>query len=155
MNIALVLDGSSSIDPTHFDIEKEFAKNVTAAFAEMSLFDNGGSASYVQFSWGVDDSDTGTFYSQDDFNDFVDANPFIGGATNIYAGIDAARELLNAAPNASDAFMYVVLDGNADYGYLNISDVADEARADGITLMSIGVGKEYVKMCLVNENKLA
>lgn len=43
VNIAFVHDCSSSVNQTHFDI--------------------GGSASYVQFSWGVDDLDAGIFYS--------------------------------------------------------------------------------------------
>ena len=138
MNIALVLDGSGSVGSDDFEIEQEFAKNLTAAFAESNLFANGGSASYVQFTSYVDASDTGTFYSLAGFNDFVDANEYNGGFTNIDAGINAARALLNNAPNASASFMFVLTDG-AD----TVTD-ADDARADGITLIAVGVGKEYL-----------
>jgi len=125
-------------------IEKEFAKNVTASFAERNLFANGGTASYVQFSSNVDDSDTGTFYSLADFNDFVDANDYIGGGTDIDGGINAARELLNNASAASASFMFVVTDGND-----NVDD-ADDARADGITLIAVGVGEKYLNLCAMS-----
>ena len=63
VNIALVLDGSGSVGSDNFDIEQEFAKNLTAAFAESNLFANGGSASYVQFTSYVDASDTCLLYT--------------------------------------------------------------------------------------------
>ena len=154
VNIAHVLDGSSSSGgSTNFDIEKEFVKNVTASFAESNLFANGGTASYVQFSWGVSGTDTGTFYSLDAFNNFVDNNTYIGGGNNICAGIIAASNHLNAAPDASVAFMFVVINRDDDVGS-NVTNCADDARADGITLMAIGVGEEYVKIFDVNENGL-
>ena len=128
LNIALVLDGSGSVGNTDFLTEKEFAKNVTTSFAERSLFANGGSASYVQFSDLVSSSDTGTFASLDEFNDFVDDNPRVNGGTDIDAGIIAARQLLNAAPAASAAFMFVTTDGISSIG-----SAANDSRADGIT----------------------
>ena len=137
MNIALVLDGSGSVGNTDFLTEKEFAKNVTTSFAERNLFANGGSASYVQFSDLVNSSDTGTFASLDEFNDFVDDNPHVNGGTDIDAGIIAARQLLNAAPAASAAFMFVITDGISSIG-----SAANDSRADGITLFSIGVGEK-------------
>ena len=138
MNLAVVLDGSGSVGSANFLVEKEFAKNITAAFAERNLFSNGGTASYVQFTDSVDVNDTGTFYSLEDFNDFVDGNEYNSGArTDIDEGIIAARDLLNAAPSASAAYMIVLTDGISDIG-----TAANDSRADGITLYAVGVGEE-------------
>lgn len=141
VNLAVVLDGSGSVSSTDFLVAKEFTKNITAAFAAMNLFINGGTASYVQFSSDVDPSDTGTFFSLSGFNDFVENDTQISTFTNIDAGIIAAQDLLNAAPSASAAFMIVLIDGDDNVGGDNVGNTSNNARADGITLFAVGVGK--------------
>ncbi|CAM9945666.1 unnamed protein product [Ascophyllum nodosum] len=137
VNLAVVLDGSDSVGSANFLVQREFAKNIIAAFAERNLFANGGTASYVQYSSFVDASDTGTFFSLKDFNNFVDNNQFNGGGTDdIDGGITAARYLLNAAPPASVAIMIVLTVGIN----IIIGTAADDSRADGITLYALGIG---------------
>lgn len=80
-NIAIVVDGSSSIKPSQWEDEKEFAKNVTNAFTKRNLFENGGIASYVQFDGNLESS--GSFTSLEDFNIYVDNDvQGSGGDTN-------------------------------------------------------------------------
>ena len=44
VKIAINIDGSTSVGSDNFETEKEFAKSLTASFAESNLFANGGSA---------------------------------------------------------------------------------------------------------------
>ncbi|CAN0446571.1 unnamed protein product, partial [Hapterophycus canaliculatus] len=110
VNVAIVLDGSGSIGATDFDLSKSFAKDTVVAFADQNLFDNGGTASFTQFSFAANAG--GTFSSQEDFDAYVDDELQIGSGTVISAGIARGRELLTAAPNTSTSFMIVLTDGN-------------------------------------------
>lgn len=141
VNLAVVLDGSGTISTLKFSEAKDFAKNIAAVFAARNMFANGGTASYVQFSSDVDPSDTGTFFSLSEFNDFVDSNDQIYAGTDIDAGIIAAQHLLNDAPPASAAFMVVLTDGEDNVGGDNVAVTADDARDDGITMLAVGVGE--------------
>lgn len=78
----MVLDGSGSIASADWLLEKDFAKNTVAAFANRNLFDNGGTASYVQFSSSVESF--GTFPSQSEFDAFVDGDDQAGGTKMMY-----------------------------------------------------------------------
>lgn len=142
VNLAVVLDASGSINnDTGIDewgLEKEFAKNTIAAFASRNLFENGGTASYVQFS---DDANfPATFTSEAGFDAYIDATIQVEGDTNIVAGIAAGRELLNTSPSSA-AFMIVVTDGDVTGGYDDPSAEAQAARDDGITVFVVGVGE--------------
>lgn len=137
MNLALVLDGSGSIYSGDWELEKEFAKDAVAAFNKRNLFQNGGTASYVQFSSSVVSS--GTFYSVQDFNDFVDADLQYGWGTSIDAGIAEGRLLLNLNESlAAGAVMIVITDGNSDLTSAEIQ--ADAARDEGTVIFAVGVG---------------
>lgn len=108
VNVAVIIDASGSVIDDDFDLEKEFAKNVVASFASRNLFDNGGSASFAQFSGSA--SEGGTFFSSEDFDAFVDADPRQSGSTNIPAGVAKGRELLNANPSTA-SFLILITDG--------------------------------------------
>ncbi|CAN0492695.1 unnamed protein product, partial [Hapterophycus canaliculatus] len=42
VNLAIIIDGSSSVNSTNFALSKEFAKDAVDAFADENLFVNGG-----------------------------------------------------------------------------------------------------------------
>ncbi|CAN0057619.1 unnamed protein product, partial [Ectocarpus fasciculatus] len=91
-------------------------------------------ASFAQFSWTA--SDGGTFYSLEDFNDFVDGvDKYQSGGTDIVDGIAKGRELLKVSP-ATTSFMIVTTDGKSS----SPEDEADAARAEGTIVYAVGVG---------------
>lgn len=137
VNLALVLDGSTSILSAEWPQEKDFAKDAVVAFADRNLFDNGGSASYVQFSSVV--QSYGTFTSLEDYEDFVDEDFQVVGGTNIAAGIQTGQELLIASPSTA-SFMIVITDGEYNYGG-DPTAYAEAARAEGTTIFAVGVGE--------------
>lgn len=111
VNLAIIIDGSGSVQSSNFDLSKEFAKDTVEAFALENLFVNGGTASFSQFA--LDVTDGGTFGSQADFDAAVDAEDYLDGSwTNIAAGVAKGRELLAAAPPATASFMIVMTDGD-------------------------------------------
>ncbi|CAM9524910.1 unnamed protein product [Pylaiella littoralis] len=140
VNLALVVDGSGSISPDDWELEKVFAKDVVAAFTERNLFENGGKASYVQFSSYVYSS--GSFTSQEDFDEFVDADFQSSGGTDISEGVAEGQRLLSLNNTvASGAIMIVITDGAS---YIITAELeADAARAAGTNIFAVGVG-EYV-----------
>lgn len=71
VNVVVVVDGSGSIPPDDWILQQQFAKDTVEAFARQDIFDNGGTASYVQF--GDTTYDEGTFDSAETFNAHVDA----------------------------------------------------------------------------------
>ena len=79
-----MVDGSDSIRDEDWIKEQNFAKDAVAAFARRNIFDNGGSASYVQFSSLP--LDMGTFYSEEDFDAHVDSLDQFKGGTDIVNG---------------------------------------------------------------------
>lgn len=79
-----MVDGSGSIEPDDWEKEQTFAKDAVAAFARRNVFENGGSASYVQFSSFP--LDMGTFYSEEMFDAHVDSLNQYGGGTDIVNG---------------------------------------------------------------------
>lgn len=138
INLAVVIDGSGSIDASGFEEEKDFAKNLAASFASRNLFANGGAASYVQFGTYITNSTT--TYSLTAFNTFVDGDPQSGSGTDINAGIAEARDLLAINP-ATANFMVVITDGQDE----NIYE-AEEARDEGTVIFAVGVGERPVKL---------
>lgn len=94
-----MLDGSGSIDSADFLLEKDFAQNAVAAFANRKLFGNGGTASYVQFSDDVESF--GTFVSQADFDAFANGDKQAEGAERIMYHMTHDSVLLCCA-DASD-----------------------------------------------------
>lgn len=82
---------------------------------------------------------SGTFSSEEDFNAFAAADVQARGGTNTAAGIDEATALLTVT-NTSAAFMIVITDGESNVGDLP-EDSADIARANGITVLAVGVGE--------------
>ena len=136
MNLALVLDGSGSVNKAEFKLEQGFAKDTVAAFADRNLFDNGGTASYVQYAKRLASSDT--FGSASDFNDFVDADKQAEGGTTTSVGINEGTRLLGINP-ASASFMIVITDGRSS-SISATRKAADAARAEGIIVVAVGVG---------------
>ncbi|CAN0258633.1 unnamed protein product, partial [Hapterophycus canaliculatus] len=134
VNLAIIIDGSSSVNAAGFALSKEFAKDAVDAFADENLFVNGGTASFAQFSNSA--TTGGTFDSQVTFDTFVDAKAQIFGGTNIATGVARGRELLAAAPPSTSDFMIVITDGNGG----DPSTEADAARAEGTTVIAVGVG---------------
>lgn len=145
VNLALVLDGSGSIYSDDWELEKDFAKDVVAAFSGKNLFLNGGTASYVQFDSSIVSS--GTFSSLADFNAFVDADLQSQGSTDIAEGIFEGQRLLTLSNNgASGAVMIVITDGNS---YITEAEFeADAARAEGTVIFAVGVGASVRLFCL-------
>lgn len=128
-----MVDGSRSVGTLEWEDEKEFAKNITRAFAERSLFENGGTASYVHFnSWVVS---SGNFTSLEDFNDFVDNDGQRSGGTNIDIGMVEANMLLMGNPSVA-MYMFVITDGNA-----NVGDDPTSAAAPNATIFAVGIGE--------------
>ncbi|CAM9889925.1 unnamed protein product, partial [Scytosiphon promiscuus] len=134
VNLAVIIDSSGTVDDTERDQSIEFAKNTVAAFADLNLFENGGTASFAQFASLA--SEGGTFATQTAFNTFVETTPRIGGGTNIDDGIARGRELLPAPSSGSTSFMVVITDGRGST-YLG---EADAARAEGTIMFAVGVG---------------
>ena len=114
VNLAVVIDGSGSIGYEDFELAKEFAKDTVAAFADKNLFENNGTASFVQFSDSADSG--GPFFSQEDFDSYVDLQQQLNSSTIIPAGIEAGRGLLADAPEATATFMVVMTDGTIETG---------------------------------------
>lgn len=134
--MAVVVDGTGSVSDSEWEDEIDFAKGIVAAFDNFTLFNNGGTASYVQLASSVESS--GVFASLDDFNDFVDLDEPGFGRSDVVEGIAEARVLLNTS-ESSAAFMIVVTDGTASTSPLNESDAA---RAEGTTIIAVGVGED-------------
>lgn len=84
VNIAIVVDGSASIGPDDWIEEQKFAKDAVAAFASLNVFENGGTASYVQFTSLP--LDMGTFASEEAFNTHLDSLTQFEGGTDIVNG---------------------------------------------------------------------
>ncbi|CAB1109109.1 unnamed protein product [Ectocarpus sp. CCAP 1310/34] len=137
VNVVIVVDGSGSIVSSDWILEQQFAKDTVAAFARRNIFDNGGTASYVQFSTST--YDEGTFTSTESFDEHVDSVIQWGGDTDIADGIIAGRALLNENP-ASFSFMVLITDGES---YTDPSTAAQETRADNTTtIFAVGVGSQ-------------
>eukprot|EP00903_Cladosiphon_okamuranus_P005863 g5800.t1 len=137
VNVAVVIDSSSSVNSDEHFLEKEFAKNAVASFSSRNLFDNGGMASFAQF--GDAATNGGTFDNIADFDDHVDNVPrTVGGRAdaNIARGLAKGRELLHAYRSTA-SFLILVTDGIAGR---NPKAAADAARAEGITVYVVGVG---------------
>ena len=117
--------------------ELNFTQEIVAAFAAQNLFANGGNASYVQYATDV--VSFGTFSSAEAFNDFVNSDIQARGGTNTAAGIDQGRLLLGVS-NTTAAFMIVITDGVSNTGG-DPTVSADNARAEGITVLAVGVGE--------------
>lgn len=79
-----MVDGSLSITEDEFILEQQSAKDTVAAFARQKIFDNGGTASYLQFSGTT--YDEGTFDSPESFNAHVDSVVQTGIGTDIADG---------------------------------------------------------------------
>ena len=102
VNIAIVVDGSGSIEDQDWIEEQKFAKDAVAAFARRNIFDNGGSASYVQFSSFP--LDMGTFYSEEDFDAHVDSLDQYKGGTDI---VNGKRPNASAKPSSPSPILRV------------------------------------------------
>ena len=84
VNVAVVVDASTSIGGSDWELEQQFAINTVGAFAERDIFVNGGTASYVQFSSSV--SFSGTFTSNESFVNYVNTVGRVSGGTDIEDG---------------------------------------------------------------------
>lgn len=143
VNVAVVVDGSGSIVAADWETEKEFAKKIVDTFDKQGIFENGGSASYVQFSSGLISWNTAT--SVQDFNHFVDGDIQAIGSTYASSGIEKAQELLDA-DTASAKYMVVVTDGQS---MGTPGAAADKARNEsGIRIFSVGVGEKHTSCVL-------
>ena len=97
VNLAIILDGSGSINSKEFTLEQGFAEDTVAAFAARNLFENGGEASYVQYSSKLVSS--GTFSSAQEFMVFSAADVQSRRGTNTAVGINEGRKLLSLYPH--------------------------------------------------------
>eukprot|EP00752_Nemacystus_decipiens_P006426 g5789.t1 len=139
VNVVLVVDGSPSVEPEEFVLAQEFAKDTVEAFGRRNIFENGGTASYVQFSGST--SYEGTFDSPESFNAHVDTVIQTGSGTDIAEGLLVGVELLKA--NASSfGFVVLVTDGEANSGGDPV-ETAELIRADNTTtIFAVGVGAD-------------
>lgn len=139
VNLAVIDTSSSGFIDSDWLQKKEFVKDIAASFAERNLFDNGGTASYVQFN-GTEYT-SGTFSSTQRYDAFVDGTlSATTGDANVAAGIAKGRQLLNAVPSAA-SFMIVVTDGKRGAAG-DLKAEADAARAEGTTVFAVGVGEK-------------
>ena len=145
MNLALVLDGSGSIEPSDFELEKDFAMDTVAAFADRNLFDNGGRASYVQYAKTL--ASSSTFDSAKAFDAFVDADTQAKGGTTTSVGIKEGTRLLGINP-ADASFMIVITDGKSSSLFAT-AIAAGAARKAGITVFAVGVGESASCRCVL------
>ena len=111
--------------------------DTVAAFAARNLFENGGEASYVQYSSTLVSS--GTFTSAQDFIEFSAADVQERKGTTTSVGIKEGRKLLGTNP-ASASFMIVITDGRSN-SIRATAAAADAARAEGILVFAVGVGE--------------
>lgn len=88
-----MVDGSPSVEPDEFVLAQQFAKDTVEAFGRRNIFDNGGTASYVQFSGTT--YDEGTFDSPESFSAHVDTVVQTGSGTDIVEGKRPACRLLS------------------------------------------------------------
>ena len=81
----------------------------------------------------------GTFSSQEAFDEFVENDAQARGGTNSASGIDQGTVLLGVS-DPTAAFMIVITDGGSNAGDDPVTS-ADVARAQGITVLAVGVGE--------------
>eukprot|EP00903_Cladosiphon_okamuranus_P014706 g13628.t1 len=144
VNIVIAVDGSKSIDPDDWILEQQFAKDTVGAFAKRNIFENGGTASYVQF--GDSTYDEGTFDSVETFNSHVDAvnqsyyQPGGRLGTRIGASLSVCAALMNAN-DSSFGFVILVTDGESFPASDDPISTAERIRADNTTnIFAVGVG---------------
>lgn len=105
------MDGSGSVNIYERPYAIEFAIDTVSAFAELNLFQNGGTASYVEFATDVTEGHT--FTSQDDFDEHVEDAPRMADTdyTNIIDGIAKGQEVLPTSFPGTTSIMVVITDG--------------------------------------------
>ena len=84
VNVVVVVDASPSIEEDEWELELKFATDTVEAFAKRGIFENGGTASYVQFAGYA--TNEGTFNSTESFNAHVDSVYQSGSGTDIVEG---------------------------------------------------------------------
>lgn len=112
VNMAIILDSSSSISGVERNQSIAFAKETVATYADLHLFEDGGTVSFAQFARYA--SDGGTFTSQEEFDAFVDATSTPPGGSRTGRGITRGRELLAASSSDAMSVMVVITDGQDD-----------------------------------------
>merc|ERR1719510_272734 len=136
LDLAFVVDGSGSIQQNGFDLSREFVSEVLDRFTVSSSDTRIG---IVQFS---SSAQTEVTFSEGESAAFVhnalDSMNWMNSGTQTSNGIQHTKDnlFINARPDATKV-MIVLTDGasgdNSQVG-------ANLARAEGITMMSVGVG---------------
>ncbi|CAM9329857.1 unnamed protein product [Ectocarpus sp. 8 AP-2014] len=141
VNVVVVVDASLSIDEDEWELELKFAIDTVEAFAKRGIFENGGTASYVQFARSA--TNEGTFNSTESFNAHVPTDYQGSYGTDIVDGIVAGTALLRSTP-ASFGFMVLITDGEDIYSTPEeVAQAAEQTRADDtIIIFAVGVGAD-------------
>lgn len=138
IDLVFLVDGSGSVKPQGFQSSKRFVKDV---LEDLSLGDGLSEVrvAVLQFSdhaeTGIDLADG---ISKDAIVAAVNGMPYRRGGTNTAAGLQFAVETFeNARPTAAK-MLVVIADGDS---HPDPEAAADEARAQGIDVVAVGVGK--------------
>merc|ERR1711931_192948 len=144
-DIAFILDSSDSLR-TEYQKEKDFLKRVVSTFG---LSEDGFRAGVVTFSYGADISlKFDDHYDSNSFNRAVDNIPLVGATTRIDLALKKAKKELFTAKNgarvAAAKFVVLITDGSQTYlpGVTNPCQITDEMRAEGTTVIVMGIGED-------------
>merc|ERR1719348_2387396 len=144
-DVAFLLDSSGSLR-TEYHKEKAFLKRVVDTFG---LSEDGFRAGVVTFSYGADISiKFDDHYDSASFNRAVDDIPLVGATTRIDLALKKAKKELFTAKNgarvAAAKFVVLITDGSQTYlpGVTNPCQITDEMRAEGTTVIVMGIGEE-------------
>jgi len=144
-DVAFLLDSSGSLK-TEYHKEKAFLKRVVDTFG---LSEDGFRAGVVTFSYGADISiKFDDHYDSASFNRAVDNIPLVGATTRIDLALKKAKKELFTAKNgarvAAAKFVVLITDGSQTYlpGVTNPCQITDEMRAEGTTVIVMGIGED-------------
>ncbi|XP_046884330.1 vWFA and Collagen domain-containing protein [Hypomesus transpacificus] len=148
-DLVYILDGSSSLGVTDFQLAKRWLVNITSGFDVSSRHTQVGVVQY---------SDTprleiplGKHLTNQDLVSAIDAIGFLGGSTQTGRAIKFATQHVFPSSNRTQAarnrIAVVLTDGRSQD---DVVDAAVEAKAQNIILFAVGVGNEITNSELVS-----
>ncbi|XP_059170597.1 collagen alpha-4(VI) chain-like [Physella acuta] len=147
VDLVFVLDASTSVTATNFEMMKDFMKD----FLFKADIDNGNvrvgviiysTVEYIQFQLK-------DFSKKEDVYNAIDIIPYRYGDTNTADALKTMRTVMFTAENGDrpgvDNIAIVVTDGVSDIKNKRTIPEAEEARAQGIHIYAIGIGLTETK----------
>jgi len=133
IDIVFLVDGSGSVSSSEFDTTRAFVEDVGLA---INIAPNATNAAIIQFS-STAQVEIGLTDSEPAFLAANAAMSRIAGGTNFVNAFNLARTVLEASPRPlSNSVIVLITDGVAP----DPSSVVDPLKADGVTIVSVGVG---------------